>query len=115
MQRRGFIALLGAAVAWPVTAPAQQQAMPLIGVVRIAKRGESTHLEDAFRQGLTQVGYVENQNVAIEWRWAEGLYERVPGILAELVGRRVAAIAVLGVARCESGYANHSNSVRDWQ
>jgi len=95
--RRELIAALGgAAVAWPVTAPAQQQPMPVIGVVRIAKRGESTHLTDAFRQGLTQAGYVENQNVAIEWRWAEGRYERLPGILAELVGRRVAAIAVPG-------------------
>jgi len=75
--RRELIAALGgAAVAWPVTAPAQLQPMPVIGVVRIAKRGESTHLTDAFRQGLTQAGYVENQNVAIEWRWAEGRYER---------------------------------------
>jgi putative ABC transport system substrate-binding protein len=70
--------------------------MPVIGVVRIAKRGESTHLADAFRQGLTQAGFVENQNVAIEWRWAEGRYERLPDILAELVGRRVATIAVPG-------------------
>jgi putative ABC transport system substrate-binding protein len=97
IRRRELIGALGGAlVAWPVTAPAQQQPMPVIGVVRIGKRGESTHLEDAFGQGLTQVGYVENQNVAIEWRWAEGRYERLPGILAELVGRRIAAIAVLG-------------------
>jgi ABC-type uncharacterized transport system substrate-binding protein len=95
--RREFIAALGgAAVAWPVTASAQQQATPVIGVVRISNRGEATYLEDALRQGLTQVGYVENQNVIIEWRWAEGQYERIPGILAELIGRRVAAIAVLG-------------------
>ena len=60
----------------------------------LAKRGESTHFEDAFRQGLTQAGYLENKNVVIEWRWAEGRYERLPGILAELAGRRVAAIAV---------------------
>jgi putative tryptophan/tyrosine transport system substrate-binding protein len=64
--------------------------------VRMAKRGASTHLEDAFRQGLTRAGYVENQNVAIEWLWAEGRYERLPGILAELVGRRVSVIAVPG-------------------
>ncbi len=70
--------------------------MPVIGVVRMAKRGASTHVEDAFRQGLKQVSYVENQNVVIEWRWAEGRYERLPGILAELVDRRVAAIAVPG-------------------
>jgi putative tryptophan/tyrosine transport system substrate-binding protein len=72
--------------------------MPVIGVVRIATRGESTHLEQAFRQGLMQAGYVDNQNVAIEWRYAEGHYERLPGILAELVDRRVALIAVPGAA-----------------
>jgi putative ABC transport system substrate-binding protein len=95
--RRELIAALGAAaVTWPVMAPAQQQPMPVIGVVRMAKRGGSTHLEDAFRQGLKQVSYVENQNVVVEWRWAEGRYERLPGILAELVDRRVAAIAVPG-------------------
>ena len=99
MRRRDFITLLGgAAAAWPLAARAQQPAMPVIAVVRIAKRGESTHLEHAFRQGLTQAGYVENQSVAIEWRWAEGRYERLPGILAELVSRRVAAIAVPGAA-----------------
>ncbi len=93
--RRELMAALGsAAIAWPVTA--QQQPMPVIGVVRFAKRGENTHLEDAFRQGLTQVGYVENQNVVIEQRWAEGHYERLPGILAELIDHRVAAIAVPG-------------------
>ena len=99
MKRREFIGLLGGAVAaWPLAARAQQPAMRVIAVVRIAKRGESTHLEHAFRQGLTQAGYVENQSVAIEWRWAEGRYERLPGILAELVSRRVAAIAVPGAA-----------------
>ena len=100
IARRKFLARLlgGAAAAWPLAARAQQPAMPVIGVVRIATRGESTHLEHAFRQGLTQAGYVENQSVAIEWRWAEGRYERLPGILAELVSRRVAAIAVPGAA-----------------
>ena len=97
IRRRELIAALSAAaVTWPATASAEQQPMPVVGVVRIPKRGESTHLEDAFRQGLTQVGYVENQNVVIEWRWAEGRYERLPGILAELVGRRVAAIVAMG-------------------
>ena len=97
--RRDFITLLGGAAAtWPVVARAQQPAMPVIGVARIATRGESANLEQAFRQGLMQAGYVDNQNVAIEWRYAEGHYERLPGILAELVGRRVAAIAVPGAA-----------------
>ena len=94
--RRELIAAVCAAVACPLTAPAQQQPMPVIGVVRLAKRGENTRFDDAFRQGLTQAGYVENKDVVIEWRWAEGRYERLPGILAELAGRRVAAIAVPG-------------------
>ncbi|MGY8677264.1 ABC transporter substrate-binding protein [Bradyrhizobium sp. UFLA05-153] len=95
--RRELIAAVGGAVvAWPLTAPAQQQPIPVIGVVLLAKRGENTHFEDAFRQGLTQAGYVENKNVVIEWRWAEGRNERLPGILAELAGRRLAAIAVPG-------------------
>lgn len=94
--RRELIAgLAGAALALPATAAAQQ-VMPVIAVVRIGSRGGTTHLEDAFRGGLTQAGYVENQNVAIEWRWAEGHYERLQSILAELVGRRVTVIAALG-------------------
>jgi putative ABC transport system substrate-binding protein len=97
--RRELITAVGAAaVAWPMTAPAQQQQpMPVIGVVRLGKRGEKNRrFEDAIRQGLTQAGYVENKNVVIEWRWAEGRYERLTDILAELAGRRVAAIAVPG-------------------
>ena len=92
--RRDLLAAVGAATfAWPATAPAQQP-VPVVGVMRLAKRGENTWTEDAFRQGLTQAGYVENKNVVIEWRWAEGRYERLPGILDELAARRVAVIAV---------------------
>ena len=98
MKRREFITLLGGAATWPLAARAQQPAMPVIGVVRMASRGQSTHLEHAFRQGLTQAGYIENQNVAIEWRWLEGRYERLAGILGELVNHRVAAIVVPGSA-----------------
>ncbi len=97
MRRREFITLLGGAATWPLAARALQ-AEPVIGVVRIAAPGKSTHLENAFREGLKQAGYLENQNVAVEWRWAEGHNERLPGILAELVARQVAAIAVLGSA-----------------
>ncbi|WP_284275032.1 ABC transporter substrate-binding protein [Bradyrhizobium iriomotense] len=70
--------------------------MPMVGVVRIGKRGETPHLDDAFRQGLSKAGYIEHQNVAIEWRWAEGRYELLPGLVAELVDRHVAAIALPG-------------------
>jgi putative ABC transport system substrate-binding protein len=96
MRRREFIAGTAVTAALNFAAPTAAQQMPAIGVVRIPNRGESTHLEDAFRRGLTQAGYVENQNLAIEWRWAEGHYERLGGILTELVGRRVAVIAALG-------------------
>jgi len=96
-RRREFITLLGSSAAvWPLAVRAQQPAMPVIGLLRPGSRGQSPDLEHAFLQGLTQAGYVENQNVAIEWRWAEARYERLPGILAELVSRRVAVIAVLG-------------------
>jgi putative ABC transport system substrate-binding protein len=96
MRRREFIASTAAIAALSFAEPTWAQQIPAIGIVRIAKRGESAHLEDAFRQGLAQAGYVEKQNVAIEWRWAEGRYERLPGMLAELVAHRLAAVAVLG-------------------
>jgi putative ABC transport system substrate-binding protein len=97
IRRREFTATLVGAV-WPLAASAQQRSIPVVAVVRIATRGESTHLEDAFRQGLKQAGYLENQNVAIEWRYAEGRYERLPGIMTELVDRRVSVIVVPGAA-----------------
>jgi putative ABC transport system substrate-binding protein len=93
MRRREFIAGTAVSVAtWPLAARAQQPPIPVIGVVRISARGQSPHFEDAFRQGLAQAGYAENQNVAIEWRWAEGHYERLPDILNELIARRVAVV-----------------------
>jgi putative ABC transport system substrate-binding protein len=95
MRRREFITGTAVSVAtWPPAARAQQPPIPAIGVVRISARGD--HFEDAFRQGLAQAGYAENRNVAIEWRWAEGHYERLPDILNELIARRVAVIAVPG-------------------
>jgi len=98
MRRREFIAGTALSTAtWPFASHAQKHPPnPVIGVVRISARGESPHFEDAFRQGLAQVGYVENQNVTIEWRWADGHYERLPDILNELVARRVDVMAVPG-------------------
>jgi putative tryptophan/tyrosine transport system substrate-binding protein len=99
VRRRAFFTLIGsAATAWPLAARAQQPVLPVIAVVRIVTRGQTAHLEDAFRQGLTEAGYVENQNVAIEWRYAEGRYERLPGIMTELVDRRVAVIVATGAS-----------------
>jgi putative ABC transport system substrate-binding protein len=92
MRRRQFIAGLGSAAVWPVVARAQQPALPVIGFVNSASPGGHAPFVAAFRQGLKETGYVEGQNVAIEFRWAEGQYDRVPAMAAELVRRQVAVI-----------------------
>jgi len=92
MRRREFIAGLGSAAVWPLAARAQQRPLPVIGFLNGGSPGGYAPLVAAFRQGLKETGYVEGQNVAIEFRWAEGQYDRVPAMAAELVGRRVAVI-----------------------
>jgi len=96
MRRRSFITLLGGTAAWPVAARAQQPAMPVIGVLGTETPGVLTSRLRAFLQGLGEAGFVEGRNVAIEYRSAEGDYDRLPALVADLVRRRVTVIASLG-------------------
>jgi putative ABC transport system substrate-binding protein len=95
MRRRDFVAGLGAA-AWPVVARAQQPAMPTVGFLGASTPQSSPHLLASFRKGLSEFGYIEGRNVAIEYRWAEGRYDRLPALAADLVQRPVAMIATPG-------------------
>src|SRR5262245_29199519 len=96
IQRRAVITLLGGAAAWPVAARAQQVSVPLIGFMSSRSSAESAYLVAALRKGLNEEGYIEGRNVAIEFRWANGRYDQLPALAADLIKQRIALLAALG-------------------
>jgi ABC-type uncharacterized transport system substrate-binding protein len=96
MRRREFITLLGSAAAWPLAAHAQQPVMPVIGYLSSLTQADSVHFDAAFRRGLSEMGYIEGQNVRIEYRWITDRYSPLPAMATELVQRQVAMIGAFG-------------------
>jgi len=98
IRRREFVMLLGGVAAWPLAAQAQQPAVPVIGYLESKGAAASAYQVEAFRKGLSEAGFVEGRNVAIEYRWADDQLDRLPGMAADLVRRRVAAIVTVNAS-----------------
>ena len=96
MSRREFVALVGSAFAWPVTARAQRPALPIVGFMHSLSPEATLHVVTAFRSGLSEAGFVEGRNISIEYRWARGNFDQLPGYAAELVKMGSAVIVATG-------------------
>ena len=105
MKRREFVALVGTAAAWPLLGRAQQASMPVVGFLHFASPETYAHLVTAFLEALRESAFVEGQNVRIEYRWANGEYDRLPALAVELVNRQVAAIVAGGVVAAQAAKA----------